>query len=73
MKSIINDNNDLVTDPQRILEEQSSFFKKLYSSSICNFQELDQIEDEFFNNTEIPKLDPDKRGLLDLPLSVDEV
>ena len=73
MKSIINDHGIMINDPPKILEEQVSFFTKLYSSNRTQTLKLDQIKKTFLKNDNIPKLGLHEQLIMDSPITINEI
>ena len=72
MKSVINSKGTLIDKPDQILEEQASFFEKLYATNKGK-EESQILTTEFLEKLDIPKLNKEQNELLDCELSVTEL
>ena len=72
MKSVINSEGILICKPGQILEEQASFFEKLYATNKCR-EECQTLTTEFIEKIDIPKLNEVQNELLDSELCVTEL
>ena len=72
MKSVINSKGTLIDKPDQILEEQASFFEKLYATNKGK-EESQILTTEFLEKLDIPKLNEEQNELLDCELSVTEL
>ena len=72
MKSVINSEGILICKPGQILEEQASFFEKLYAPNKCR-EESQNLTTEFIGKIDIPKLNEAQNELLDSELCVTEL
>ena len=66
MKTIITECGKLITDQQDILNEQTKFFKKLYTK--CK-----EIEFSYLNMGQAPKIDEPEHIMCDSKLSINEL
>ena len=73
MKAIINSNGTLINNPNSILNEQASFYCKLYSSNKTMSEDIKNLEHTFLANEEIPKLEEEQRTELEEPLTIIEL
>ena len=69
MKSVMNSQDLMITDPSEILNEQAKFYENLYTSSGINRSQ----DNLFFDNCDIPQLSNEKKTLLDNPLTLAEI
>ena len=67
-KLVIGD--ETVTTPSRILEEEKSFYKQLYTEN-CSSEELSCDQNKLFDN--LPKLSDKNVKYCERPISVEEV
>ena len=75
IKRLINDNNEEITDPKLILEEEKLFYKKLYSSKLKK-SETDKYQEScmyFLYDQDIPKLSQADKDAIETELSIPEI
>ena len=69
MKSLINSQGLLITEPSEILNEQAKFYEGLYTSS-----RMDRSQgDTFFEICHIPQLNNEQKQFLENPLTLGEI
>ena len=69
MKSLINSQGLLITEPSEILNEQAKFYEGLYTSS-----RMDRSQgDTFFEICDIPQLNNEQKQFLENPLTLGEI
>ena len=67
-------NDQIISDPRQILDEQCTFYKKLYSEKLDNNSELYQKSLDFFEkNTEIKIITEEKKLICDENISEQEL
>lgn len=71
IKKLILPNNDEVTNPNLILDEERKFYKKLYTSTLDG-GDSSGIETTFLPKLSIPKLDHYDKEFCDSDLNIDE-
>ena len=57
-----------LTDPSEILEEQAKYYEILYTSTMPK-----KPQSSIFFNRDIPQLNIEDKGILDLPLNLTEI
>ena len=67
IRSLINDNGDIIADPDSILKEQEQFYVRLYSKQITN------VNLNLFEEANIPKLSDKSIELCDEDISIEEI
>ena len=72
MKSVIDSKGNVINTPENILEEQASFFEKLYTSNKC-IEESKNLTTEFLETDDIPKLNEEQSKFLNSSLTVMEL
>ena len=72
MKSVIDSKGTVINMPKNILEEQASFFEKLYTTNKC-MEESKTLTAEYLETEDIPKLNEEHNKFLDSPLTVTEL
>ena len=68
IKKLISTNNEEITDPEKILEEEKIFYEHLYTSKINNSKEIS----DFCSNELIPKISSENKTILNEPLNIEE-
>ena len=56
IEQLIDSNEDIVTEPQKILKMEKDFYQDLYDDKIGNKDDLKESEKLFFENLNLPKL-----------------
>ena len=59
-----------INNPTKILEEQVSYFQKLYSSRVELGSKTKQLKKQFLQNIQIPKLGPNEQATLSQPITI---
>jgi hypothetical protein len=69
IKKIRNEKGDIATDPEEIQNTIRSFFKRLYSTTLENLDELDKFLDRY----QVPNVNQDQVNNLNSPISPKEI
>jgi hypothetical protein len=75
MTTLMNDNDELISDPKVIAEEQRNFYKTLYSEQNCQKPEKVTEAMKYFLNSDvqIDSIQNDDKEILDLPITYEEI
>ena len=70
IKKLINSQGEELTDVKSIINEQSEFYQKLYSTHLNDNSKTKEISNEFLDSEHIPKLNNADQELCDQELSI---
>ena len=72
IKKLINSQGEELTDVKTIINEQSEYYQKLYSTHLNDNSKTREISNEFLDSEHIPKLNKADQELCDQELSLQD-